>query len=1015
MYKWLTVLFGSMAVMAQSQPKQDTTDWISGIFPHFRTLTVGDGLSQSSVVDVTQDRTGYWWLATQDGLNRYDGRHITIYEKYFEDVTRPGYSRLGRLFVDRAGDLWLIPSTGMVERRDAKTGKFEEFPFLKNISCILQDSKGRYWATTYADVVYRFDPQDGILARYAVSGNGYDLLEDQNGQIWLAASSGVYYFESIHKKWSKAGSQTNTPSYSRLAEQSDGTIWAGTHSQGLYYKKSSENTFRLFTGFEGNNKLSPNLYTLALHTDPQQRLWVGTYGQGVYQLDPKTRTISHFQASKTQSNALAYDDVLDVFEDRTGVIVVGTDGGGISVYDPFLIKFRGYTASQVPTSVEVEQVRAICTDANQTVWLGTSGKGLTSFTKNGAWSTFRLNAANSSSLPNDRIMSLLPNPDGTIWVGTQGAGLARFDTKVKQYTSYGFRQGFPDQTIWCLFRDSNGRQWAGTQKSGLVRFNENGKMIGQFKSGLLTSSDVKVITEGEAGKLWIATEGMGLNKLDPRTGICRKWKLSAQKFGNVIKCLYYDDSNQILWIGTLGGGLISFNPSTGATRQYTDKNGLPNNVVYGILPDQEGYLWLSTNKGLCRFKIGLVGQRPEISRYTTDDGLQSMEFNTGAYYRSPDGILFFGGVAGFNGFLPGKIKGKSGPPKVAITDIEINGQSIGNDTLPERRSTLTLLPDQKTIAVTVAALHFSLPMRNKFRYKLDGYDSNWTNAGTRNYIRYTNLPANQYTLRVQAANYDGVWSKDEARLSFTIRPHIWERWWFILLILLIVSSILYAIYRYRINQIMRIQAIRNRLSADLHDEIGSSLSSISILGTLAGNTLDQKHPAFSFVKRITEESRLISRSMSDIVWSINPRNDELESLLSRMNRFASELLEAQKIEFSFNVVSSSSLNQLKLSMEQRRDLYLLFKECINNLIKYSKSTKVLIEIRVQTSTLSLLIQDNGVGFDTKVKSSGNGLINMNQRAKNLNGNLFIESEPAGGTIVRLTFPFNQITHKGYWL
>lgn len=1017
MRRGLWFLIALLSGEASSQALPDTTEWISGRLPHFRTLTVGDGLSQSSVVDVAQDHTGYWWLATQDGLNRYDGRHITYYEKYFDDLTRPGFSRLGKLFVDRRGDLWLIPVSGIPERRDSRTGRFTAFPYLKFSSCIGQDRQGRYWAGTYANQIVHFDPARGLIARYPIPGTVYDLIQTSQGRMWLSASSGLYSFDEKRHHWARAPVQGTTPSFSCLTEHADGTLWAGTHSRGLYRKLPSDSTFQPFTSFNGRRELASDLYILSLMTDRRQRVWVGTYGQGVYQLDASRQRIDQFRASRTQANALAYDDILDIFEDRTGVIGVSTDGGGISFYDPSLIRFAGFTASQVPPDIEVAQIRAICTDQKQTVWLGTSGKGLTSYTQTDRWTTYRASPGNPNSLPSDRIMSLLNNPDGSLWIGTQGGGLAWFNPASGRFKNYSISSGFPDHTVWSLFRDRAGRTWAGTQTAGLLQMNEQGRVVARYAGACLGGSPVKAIAEGPMGQLWIGTEGGGFCELNLKTRVCRRFRAKVGARRNDIKCFYSDPKTRLLWVGTQGGGLLRCDVRTGTYRTFTTRNGLPNNVIYGILPDQEGKLWVSTNRGLCRIKVegGKRKGGSTIDQFTPDDGLQSMEFNTGASYHSPDGTLFFGGVAGFNVFRPSKLVESTLAPKVAITSIEINGQPFLSDTLPESRGSLSLRYNQNTLAFTVAGLHFSLPTRNRFRFKLEGYDTQWTDADTRNYIRYTNLPANHYLLRVQAANYDGVWSTDEARLGLEINAPFWQRWWFVMAIIILIFSMLYVFYRYRINQLLRIQGIRNRLSADLHDEIGSSLSSISILGILAGNQLDAQHPARAFVSRITEESRLISRSMSDIVWSINPRNDDLESLLSRMNRFGAELLEAKHIAYDVTILPPDELQRIRLTMEQRRDLYLIFKEAINNLIKYAQCTQVAIHIEVQKNRFNLMIRDNGVGFDPDTKATGNGLYNMQQRAQNMRGTLRIASAPGTGTTLKLSFPLNKITSKGYWL
>lgn len=716
----------------------------------FRELTVEQGLSQNSVVSIAQDSTGFMWFATQDGLNKYDGRNFTHFDIQFEDVTRPTFSKLGKIYVAKSGELWIVSNSGKLEKYNQENDTFQSISGVNNLSTLIQDEALNYYLGTYGNGIFKIDSKTKDTIQFLKSNDLnrtiYDFLETESKTILATTNNGFFEIKNNTYLFCEIMPETN---FSALSQSKNKTVYLGSYGKGLFIKDPTSSDFKKFNGFK-TVKLPGDLIIQDLLVDRRNQLWIATYGQGVYLVNFENKTIQNFTEDKNNPYALHYNDVLCLFEDNTGTIWLGTDGTGISYYDEYLVKFNVLTNDQVPLNVNVDVIRAIAKDSENNIWVGTSGKGLTRL--NIDKQDFYTYTAQNSKLLGDRVMSLLFD-DEKLWIGHQTFGLQLMDAKGK-ITSFRQTENF---TIWKIYNDENDRIWLGTRDQGLILFDKDEGIIQQYnsKNSKLTTNNIRTIEKGKDNELWIGTETDGLFKLDIKSNKIEKVK----DINSSIKSLYFNGSS--LFIGTNGDGLQIFNPQEKSVQDFTTNEGLPNNVVYGILPDKEGYLWISSNKGISKLKF----QNNTISvidNYSNYDGLQAFEFNTGAYFKDENGILYFGGLEGINWFNPSQLSFNPIKPKTIISGFEVFNKE--RKLLPG----LNLPHNKNTVTFTFSSLHFSQPERNQYRYKLLNNDVDWIEAGNNNTAHYTNLPPDDYQFQVISSNYDGVWNTDPATYSFTI-------------------------------------------------------------------------------------------------------------------------------------------------------------------------------------------------------------------------------------------------------
>lgn len=714
----------------------------------FNNLTVNDGLSQNSVVGIAQDTTGYLWFATQDGLNKYDGREFNIYKEQFEDVTRPTYSKLGKVFIDSDNTLWVITNPGTLKFYDRKKEEFQKIKSIDSASVVYEDSRRNIYIGTYKKGLFRIkgNKKDTIqvLGGQNKSLEIYDLIE-RGGHLWIAASGGVYKLNNDKQALDTIyrSSGTNFSAFTTNGEN----MYVGSYQKGLFIKSASSETFAQFKGF-GNEKFPTDLVIQDLLLDKYGRLWVATYGQGLYIIDFSTKSFRHFLADRNNPDAIHYDDILFLFEDFTGTIWLGTDGAGVSYYDEYLAKFNSLTNKNVPKEAHVDVIRAIAKEG-QSLWLGTSGKGLTKINLD-TQQAFTIKIG-ESNLIGDRIMSLY-HDGNTLWIGHQEHGLQKMRGNNQIETIEELR----NHTIWKIYKAPNNNLWLCTRNRGLILFDKKNGIVAQFNSenSNLTTDNIRTIEHFKDNIFWVGTEQSGLFSLNMDT----RRIVKIDSIADDIKSLLH--KNERLWIGTNGNGLKSYEPSTGEILHFTVKTGLPNNVVYGILPDEQGNLWLSSNRGISRFSYH--NGKHAVENYGNYDGLQSYEFNTGAYFKDEEGTLYFGGLEGLNWFRPEQLETNPFKPKTVITNVK-----VFNDTR-NLSENVPLKHTQNTITFAFSSLQFSQPSLNQYKYRLIGNDENWINAGNNNTARYTNLSPGEYTFQVLSSNYDGIWGDVPATYSFEI-------------------------------------------------------------------------------------------------------------------------------------------------------------------------------------------------------------------------------------------------------
>ncbi len=822
----------------------------------FERISVEHGLSQSVVNCMTQDRTGFMWFGTQDGLNRFDGLR---FETLANDPDDPGSlndNLILALLEDAAnGDLWVGTQTGGLARWQRETGTFVHYrhPDVDprslagdEVRALAQDRDGTLWVGSGTNGLSHLDPATGITRRLhhrpsdpsSLSHDAVRALHlDRGGDLWVGTLGGLNRLGADRETFRRYLHDDSDPAsladdrVRSILEDRNGNLWIGTFG-GLDRLDPSTGVFEHFRHDPDDPaSLSANRVRI-LFEDRDGRIWIGT-DRALDLFDPVSETFIHYAHNPADPDSLNADRVMSIYQDRGDVLWVGTQGG-INRWSPRTWSFSHFKSDPArPTSLSSDKILSLSVASDGAVWIGTNGHGLNRFDRaRGAVSHFR-KGAGSDSLGDDIVTALRHDRADNLWVGTQGGGLHRLEPGSRRFERFVHDPGRGDSLsadgVMSILQDRQGDLWIGTYGGGLDRMLKPGSFEHwrhDPEDPLSLSGDrVTALAEDAQGSLWAGTFGAGLNRFDRDLGTFQRFTNDPDRrsslSGDTILTIHSSPTGD-LWIGTLSGlnRLVELDEVTGMAtfRSYRKADGLPNDYVYGIYThprapardsdaDEHASLWLSTNRGLSRFDL----RTETFKNYDTSHGLQADEFNMNAHFQTPAGEILFGGTGGFNAFFPDDVEPNTAMPPVVLTAFSKLNRPVTLERPIFATDEIALDHSDTIVSFEFAALDFTAPEKNRYRYMLEGLSDEWIDLGHHRRVSFTNLDPGAYRLRVRGSNNDGVWSEQGASVRIAVAPPPWRTWWAYLLYVLSMSAIVWAYAGLQHRRVERERAAGDRL------------------------------------------------------------------------------------------------------------------------------------------------------------------------------------------------------------
>lgn len=822
----------------------------------FKRIGAGQGLSQVVINAITQDGRGFMWFGTQDGLNRYDGYVFKIYRHDPSNLHSLSDSHIRYLYRDREGVLWIGTYNGGLNRFDHNSETFRRFVHRpgvpgslsgNNVSVMYEDREGAFWVGTEEGGLNRLDRKSGEVIVYRLEPGNPDsishdriktICEDREGNFWIGTYGGglnkldrqtgvfTHYLHEPGDPWSISDNRVMC-----IFESQKGDLWIGTDGGGVCRFDRKNKTFTSYL-----DKHSVRFINEADNNE----FWFGTFGDGIFIYNRENESFNQLLHRENKADSLTGNRMLSFYKDNMGILWLGSNTG-INEYNPQRLRF--YHITELPggrDKLSDKFIRAVYQDRLDITWLGTYHGGLSRIDrKNGTHKDYKHRPGDRHSLSDDRVFAITEGRDGTMWIGTLGGGLCAFNRETERFTCFRHDRLAPDSLssdrVRTVLEDRKGRLWVGTMGGGLNLMNRKNNTFTRFRHtpdnpNSLGSDRVFPLLLDRDGILWIGTFGGGLNSLDPETGIFKRYLLrgDADKSTGTYRIFsLYEDRKGVLWVGTDGGGLNRFDRALNRWTYYTEKDGLINNVIYGILEDNQDFLWLSTNKGLSRFD-------PEakiFSNYTVRDGLINQEYNSGAYYKDPmTGELFFGGIKGVDSFFPDTIMMDRKINPVSIIALRKFDRLIKPGLSTEELKKIELSYRDNFFSIDFVSPEFRYPEENRYMYRLEGYEDDWLNSGGSRRANYVNIPHGKYVFRVKSSTRDGAFS--ETSLKINITPPFWQTWWFRVVGILFILTIIFTANQLRTRAIRKRNRQLEEMNRQLNIQVKERQQSERLQGTL---------------------------------------------------------------------------------------------------------------------------------------------------------------------------------------
>ncbi len=988
-------------------------------------ISVEDGLSQSSVNHILQDKYGFMWLATGDGLNRYDGKDFIQYKSSFNDTaaTRQVYRNINSYIAeDKNNKLWLSTDAGIAYHDWRHNKSAVPINKLAHNGTVIGLDGDTLWSAVSRKGFFALDINSLKYNIYPFTdrfqANRDTLYTICNGIVrpdglWIADKAGLLHFDKNNHTGTRV--LTNN-AFNAVTGLQDGRLLLSSEDAVYIYDPAGKKTDSIaiineISSFALNWKS-------AVEDTRSHTIYLGAVNSGIIcKLDLNTLKHQLINFQKGNINCM--------YLDRSENLWIGTEGNGAFKLDIKQPKFFCYTPNQSNSLDEADgfMVKSIYKDDSGNTWMGTYDKGLIV----GNFTTHKQHAIALPFPADARLIStILKDSAGNIvtTISNRILWLDQRSTKIRRQVSLPkiISASPQEPIIFSLLEWKKGYYLAGTNIGVFAVRDNNGTPevydFGAFKHNPALSAWIYNLHAEKNGDIYIGK----------RNGFARiriKGDTTATLIESgfpeaAVRHFYKSRNHPVLWMAT-EKGLLAYNENTGHFKVFDERNGLPNSSVYAILPQNDSNLWVSTNQGLSNLKVQYrddTNVKVQFVNYTSKDGLQSNEFNTGSYFQSPDGTLYFGGIAGINWFNPNTIKPNPYKAIPVITAISVNNHLFATDTSVFIHM-LDLPYNKNTISLTVKALEFTQPEQNQVAYKLEGLDKDWV-ISSNNEIRYPNLAPGTYTFLLKASNNEGIWNDEPLTMEITIRPPYWQAWWFRLLVAVVLLAGGMLGVRMYVRQKVRVKTRelekqkalymeRLRISKDVHDDLGSGLSKISLMADIAGKKAAGNSSISNDIQHISEVSKELVDNMHDLIWILNPDNTTLEQLVARLREYCADYLENIPIDVTMEF--PDEVPSMKISRDAQRNIFLTTKEAINNSIKHAGGTKMKITLTVSDHKLAISVADNGKGFDPgQLKGSGNGLRNMRQRIESIGGTYNINPAP-NNTEVAFSVPFDALQQQ----
>jgi ligand-binding sensor domain-containing protein/DNA-binding response OmpR family regulator/nitrogen-specific signal transduction histidine kinase len=965
------------------------------LFDH---LNIEKGLSQNAVLSIAQDRNGFIWLGTRRGLNRYDGYRFKIYLNNPADSNSLRNDYINALYKDHKGSLWIGTDAGLQKYNSQKesfemvrdSGKMRN-PEGKKVTCVEEDKSGNLWVGTEYGLKFLASKNNRVYARtfYAVKGqlpsnNIKTIYQDHLGMIWIGTSNGlcrltlrkgIFHFENFKNNGQQGEISDNF--ITSIIEDKGKNLWIGTQNGGINRYDRSTRKFIAFKHTHDPRSPISNVVRKII-TDQSGNLWIGSL-EGISIMDPKTYACVSYQNASENKKSLSQNSVYSLFKDKNESIWIGTYFGGVNIAYPYITHFVGYQKNKYESSISNNVVSSIVEDRQKNLWIGTEGGGLNYYNRKMGQYKAYLNTSSPSSLGSNLVKSIYEDKKGTIWAGTHGGGLNRFNPVTQSFQRFLYDPKNPLIDEMNTFtEDQQDRLWVGTQKNGIL-FSNLQKTI--FKpldlpvvNQKLKDRSIYVLFRDQAQDTWIGTsDGLFLLNKAQNLLVTFKMGLPQSLKSSNINCITQRKNGEI-WIGTYYGGLSYYDQQHNRFVNYTQENGLPNNNVFGILEDDGGNLWVSTSNGVSMFNPVLK----TFKNYNSSDGLPGNEFNKNAYLKSTAGELFFGGYNGFTGFSTHKIQINTKPSEIVLTALKLDNQTVeinGKDGLLKQNIFLTdevtLHHNQNTITLDFALLNYVKPEKNKYSYKLLGFEKNWNAVNTPT-ATYTNLPPGDYVFQVKGTNNDGIPSLNTKTLKISILPPFYLTWWAYLCYGCLATGIIVLLLRYLlIRAVLRNEKETNAHKLEFFTNISHEIRTpltliVGPLEKIIDQTIAQPelHHELSLIKNNADRLMRLTTELLDfrkaesgkMVLQVSPGN---------VVKFCHEIFlvfqnpaDSQQLDYNF----SAAQEDIQLYFDKVQLEKVLF-NLLSNAFKFTpENGKISVHLQTEADLVQIEITNSGKGI-----------------------------------------------------